>query len=89
MKTPAEVLRATKALIPNEAHWWRGPKSGPRGKDCHCIITAVLACGGSYVMRFLDAVIGWPLSKWNDWAETTFEAIHAAFSAAIELAEAK
>jgi hypothetical protein len=46
MKTPAQALRDARALIPDEAHWWRGPKSGRGGEHCHCIVTAVLATMG-------------------------------------------
>ena len=92
--TPREVLIAAKALIPDEAHWWRGVGVG-EFHGFYCPITAIHAvCKGrknplyGVVLASFRKSIGTviPVSMWNDDPARTLAEVHAAFDRAIEAA---
>lgn len=80
----ADALRKAKALIPDERHWWRGPKTGPRPDGCHCVVTACLEQGSSYIVGLFERVIQQNAATWQDSPATTFADLQAAFDLAIE-----
>lgn len=95
MKTSVEILREAKALIPDEAHWWRGliihPDTNP-DVAC-CAITAISrAHGGRDEYRLLEEAVAVPMGhipRWNDAPERTYSEVMEAFDKAIALAEDK
>lgn len=99
MKTAVEVLREAKALIPDEAHWWRGPRGRGHSAGAQCPILAVDEAGNrstaQYKMSiaFFVKALGFDadsdIPAWSDAAERTLEEVHSTFDRAIALAERK
>ena len=91
--TPAEILRAARALI-DEPERWRGPDV----KHCPCTAinsTSLATVDGAAARRFMCKAVGvsakarWLLWHWNDAPERTHAEVMAAFDRAIEMAEGK
>lgn len=92
-----EILIAAKALIPDEAHWWRGPGSPSEERQCECPLTAIrklcedesIETEAEVNKLFRGAIdVNWAddVIIWNDAPERTLTELHAAFDRAIELA---
>src|SRR5215475_7636721 len=94
-----QILIAAKALIPDEAHWWRG--NGIKHDDRHCIMTALgaivsgqgcwpdIADAESCLITATHNSIPGTISAWNDAPERTYLDIMQAFDRAIALAGKK
>lgn len=88
-ETVREILIAAKALIPDEAHWWRGERGGHQCKQCP--ITAIASVSGGSGSPLAKLAFAWAagldssmtVPDWNDNPERTLAEIHTAFDKAI------
>ena len=101
--TPAERLRAARALLTPPGAWTRGALARDReGNRVECdSVRAVCWCAGGAISRATDRrdnetewrlltkVVGFPVSFWNDAPGRTQADVLAALDAAIELAKAE
>ena len=89
---PSEILRAAKAKLTSETwgkeHSWQRP-----GKLCASEAIMAVAANDwkswSAVWDILMPYTGKSLTNWNDAPKRTLAEVHAAFDAAITLAEAE
>lgn len=91
--TPAEHLRAARALIDTPERWAQHAYNvqNPDGTRCYCMLGALdqVKLDHNETCAFLYAAIGMiSIALWNDAPNRTHNEVMAAFDRAIALAEA-